>query len=380
MKVTDIARESNTSRVSTARHLSQSLTEKKMSLKRWPNSLFVAVSFFALLLGFVSPQAQAQTEQILYSFSGATGQDPLAGLIMDGSGNLYGTTREGGANGYGAVFELVNSSGTYSEKVLHSFTPSNGDGADPYGGLIMDASGNLYGTTIGGGPGNGGTVFELVKSSGYSEQLLHSFTNSEGVGGADGADPVAALVMDGSGNLYGTTTYGGTNNYGTVFELVNSSGTYSENVLYNFPSEYPSDGGFVSSLIMDGSGNLYGTAQYGGTDNQGTVFELVNSSGGYSEKVLYSFTGGDFPGPDGAEPFAGLIMDVSGNLYGTTSFGGTVNGGIVFELVNASGTYSEKVLYNFPEEYTDDGGTISGLIMDGSGNLYGTTTDGGPGP
>jgi large repetitive protein len=377
MKVTDIAEESNTSRVSTARHLSQSLTEKKMSLKRWPNSLFVAVFCFALLLGFASPQAQAQSEQILYSFTGATGQDPWAGLIMDGSGNLYGTTREGGANGYGTVFELVNSSGTYSEKLLHSFTPSNGDGAYPYGGLIMDASGNLYGTTIGGGPGNGGTVFELVKSSGYSEQLLHSFTNSEGVGGADGADPVAGLIMDGSGNLYGTTTYGGTDNYGTVFELVNSSSGYFERTLYSFPSQSPDDGGFVSNLIMDGSGNLYGTTQYGGTDNQGTVYELVNSSGSYSEKVLYSFTGGDFPGPDGAEPFAGLIMDASGNLYGTTTNGGTVNGGIAYELVNSSGTYSEKVLYNFPEQYTDDGGTISGLIMDGSGNLYGTTTDGG---
>jgi len=335
--------------------------------------LFVALSFFALLcIASLPVQAQPFASKTLYSFSGTTGANPYdyGQLVMDGSSNLYGTTVYGGADGDGTVFELVNSSGTYSEKVLYSFT-GGGDGAYPYAGLIMDASGNLYGTTQQGGANGCGTVFELVNSSGtYSEKVLYSFTNS----GGDGAGPVDGLIMDGSGNLYGTTLLGGANRFGTVFELVNSSGTYSEKVLYSFAGsggdgEYP-----FAGLIMDASGNLYGTTDGGGANGDGTVFELVNSSGSYSEKVLYSFTGYR---SDGADPFASLLMDGSGNLYGTTLYGGANNVGTVFELVNSSGTYSEKVLYSF----TNGGGggfyPYDGLIMDASGNLYGTTQNGG---
>jgi len=314
-----------------------------------------------------------RSEKVLYSFTGSGGDGgyPDAGLIIDASGNLYGTTSQGGTNDYGTVFQLVYSSstGTYTENVLYSFTQSGGDGAQPLG-LVMDASGNLYGTTTGGGTNDVGTVFELVYSSGtYSEKVLHSFTNS----GGDGANP-AGLVMDASGNLYGTTTFGGTSLYGTVFELVNSSGTYSEKVLYSFTNS-GGDGGYpYAGLLRDLVGNLYGTTQIGGTNDAGTVFELVYSSGTYTEKVLYSFTNS---GGDGAYPDAGLVRDPSGNLYGTTNEGGTNGYGTVFELVYFSGAYTEKVLHSFTNSGGDGAYPYAGLVRDPSGNLYGTTHGGG---
>jgi hypothetical protein len=193
------------------------------------------------LLATPSAQAQGYASTLLHSFAGypSDGQNPQSGLIKDASGNLYGTSYGngtyivGGPNDFGNVYELVNSSGTYTYKVLHSF--DNRDGAYPAGGLIMDASGNLYGTTYGGGQGNNGvgTVFELVNSSGtYTETILHNFMNN----GVDGYNPTAGVIMDASGNLYGTTTSGGvgSNVRGTVFELVNSSGTYAETILHSF--------------------------------------------------------------------------------------------------------------------------------------------------
>ena len=369
----------------------------------------------ALGLGLVAaPSAVAQSylPNTLYSFGGspANGVTPQAGLLIDSSGNLYGTTYSGGANGYGTVFELVNSSGTYTEKVLYSFAASIdpntgflvGDGAHPQAGLIMDSSGNLYGTTYQGGAIGAGTVFELVNSSGsYSENVLYNFAPTVSgicvIGCAfvyigDGAFPQAGLIMDSSGNLYGTTYTGGANGYGTVFGLFKSSaGTYGEKVLYSFTSAN-GDGAYPQAgLIMDSSGNLYGTTYQGGKSSTtfasgaGTVFELVNSSGTYTEKVLYSFTG---PTGDGANPEASLIMDSSGNLYGTTKYGGAgctniLGCGVVFELVNSSGTYGEKVLYSFAPTVSNstlsgDGGIPqAGLVMDASGNLYGTTSRGG---
>jgi uncharacterized repeat protein (TIGR03803 family) len=304
------------------------------------------------------------TVKVLYSFTGGSdGGYPFAGgLISDSSGNLYGTTQGGGAAGNGTVFELVNSSGNYTEKVLYSFTGGS-DGGGPLGGLIADSSGNLYGTTAAGN----GTVFELVNSSGnYTEKVLYSFT-----GGSDGRQPFAGLIFDSSGNLYGTTLFGGAAGNGTVFELVNSSGNYTEKVLYSFTNG--SDGGQpAAGLIFDSSGNLYGTTGSGGAAGAGTVFELVNSSGNYTERVLYSFGGSD-----GANPVAGLIADASGNLYGTTALGGAAGAGTVFELVNSSGNYTEKVLYSFTSFTSDGSEPEDGLIADSSGNLYGTTVLGG---
>jgi uncharacterized repeat protein (TIGR03803 family) len=414
----------------------------------------LGVAAAAVLIFAVHP-LQAQTETVLHSFAGpinggtgADGAAPLAGLVRDSSGNFYGTTDDGGTFGIGTVFEVVNSSGSYTEKVLYSFTgPINGgtaaDGALPNAGLIMDSSGNLYGTTYGGGTSGVGTVFEMVYSSGsYTEKVLYSF---KGVNAGDGSGPLAGLVMDSSGNLYGTTFRGGSSigAGGTVFELVNSSGSYTEEVLHSFPypgaggdgsvpeaglimdssgnlygattgggtftagtvfelpcsgspCTYPAEsvlysltatgGGPAGGVIMDTTGNFYGTGGGGGTYSLGTVFELVNSSGSYTEKVLYSFAGPAIggPGADGAYPNGDLVMDSSGNLYGTTSQGGTAfsgttqGDGTVFELVNSSGSYTERLLHSFAGLGSGDGSAPNaGLVMDPSGNLYGTTGTGG---
>jgi uncharacterized repeat protein (TIGR03803 family) len=312
------------------------------------------------------------TEKLLHSFAGESGDGyhPYGGLIMDGAGNLFGTTLYGGSSAWGTVFELVNSSGTYTEKVLYGFGGSSTDGQYPLGDLIMDASGNLYGTTETGGSGAYyGTVFELVNSSGtYTEKVLHIFA------GTDGAYPLAGLIMDSSGNLYGTTEEGGASNAGTVFELANSSGTYTEKVLYSFSGGSTDGQNPASDVTMDASGNFYGTTEAGGASNGGTVFELVNSSGSYTEKLLHSFAGGS---ADGSKPYAGLIPDSSGNLYSTTELGGPSNLGAVFELVNSSGTYTEQLLYLFPAGGNLGSGPYAGLVMDASGNLYGAAYGGG---
>jgi uncharacterized repeat protein (TIGR03803 family) len=361
-------------------HITEPTERQIVNLNLLRKSLFVALSLaVAVLLCLVAPSAEAQTVTALHSFGSSGDGTSPAGLIADSSGNLYGTTSGGGANNYGTVFELVNSSGTYSEKVLYSFTDSNGDGASPEGSLIMDLSGNLYGTTYEGGINNGGIVFELINSSGtYTEQILHSFNAQDG----DGANPYAGLIMDSSGNLYGTTISGGTGG-GIVFELINSSGTYTEQILHSF-SQSKSDGvSPYGGLIMDSSGNLYGTTFSGGTGGVGIVFELVNSSGTYTEQVLYSFTGTN---GDGAYPRGSLILDSLGNLYGTTQQGGVIgaggkggNGGsgIVFELVNSSGTYTEQILHSFNPQNGDGALPLAGVIVDSSGNLYGTTNIGG---
>jgi uncharacterized repeat protein (TIGR03803 family) len=323
-------------------------------------------------------------ETVLYSFGSnsptSDGASPFAGLIMDTSGNVYGTTTFGGSpqclvdigvDGCGTVFELVKSSSGYTENVLYTFTGS--DGANPYASLTIDSSGNLYGTTYNGGACSLGTVFELVKSSGgYTEKVLHSF----GCTSTDGWSPYAGVITDSAGNLYGTTEGAGASGDGIVFELVNSGGNYTERVLYSFTG---TDGQLpVGGLISDSSGNLYGTTQGGGAYGYGTVFELVNSPGSYSEKVLYSFKG--LSNNDGQAPTVTLLMDSSGNLYGTASRGGAgcvPDGcGMVFELSNSSGTYGERLLHNFGAP--GDGENPTGpLVMDSSGNLYGTTAVGG---
>jgi uncharacterized repeat protein (TIGR03803 family) len=332
---------------------------------------FGGANNFGTVFELVSSPA-GYSERVLYSFAGGTdGVNPFAGLVMDSAGNLYGTTNGGGANNSGTVFELVYSPTGYSERVLYTFAGGN-DGAFPYAGLVMDSAGNLYGTTVIGGLNNSGTVFELINSSGvYSERVLYIFTASSG----DGLSPYGGLIMDPSGNLYGTTYQGGANSHGTVFELVNSSGTYSEKVLYGFGASVADGANPFSGLVMDPSGNLYGTTSFGGSNNSGTVFELINSSGTFSEKVLYSFAGSV---TDGASPVGGLVLDSSGNLYGTTRSGGPKNYGAVFELINSSGTYTEVPLLIFG---TSCGGTgwapAAGLVMDPSGSLYGTTIQGG---
>jgi uncharacterized repeat protein (TIGR03803 family) len=315
------------------------------------------------------------TETVLHSFTGgADGSQPLAGLVPDAAGNLYGTASQGGTSGAGVVFKVTP---TGTATVLYSFT-GGADGGGPLAGLVRDVAGNLYGTTQYGGSSTAcqdgcGTVFEL--SSTGTETVLHSFVGNP----TDGWQPLAGLVRDAAGNLYGTTSQGGTGTCqggacffpGVVFKL-SPSGT--ETVLYNFKGG--ADGNFPSAgLIQDPAGNLYGTTTFGGATSAscpngcGVVFKLSPCGSGF--KVLYSFTGG----AEGSEPQAGLVRDGAGNLYGTTVSGGASGVGVVFKLT-PTGTY--KVLHSFTGG-ADGAYPYGGLVQDGAGNLYGTTKSGGLG-
>ncbi len=384
----------------------------------------------AVFIAIAAVAASAQTETILHSFTGSTdGGNPQSGLIPDGKGNFYGTAGGGGVssycNGCGTAFELVpGSNGVWTENVIYTFGSSSNlyDGVNPFGGLVFDSKGNLYGTTISGGSGFQGTVYELVPSSNglWTESVLYSFT-----GGSDGGFPYGGgLVLDSSGNLYGMTESGGTSGFGTVFELVaGSNGTWKEKVLHSFTGLNDGSNPFGAKLIFDGAGNLYGVASGSGFHDYGVVFELsLGSNGFWTEKVLYSFTGGAggaFPtgnlafdttgnlygttsftvyelspssngtwteqtlhtftgGADGASPYAGLALDKSGNVYGTTNSGG-MHRGTVYELVHGTGgTWTEKILHRFPSTGGDGlFPAYATLLIDAKGNIYGTTPQGG---
>jgi uncharacterized repeat protein (TIGR03803 family) len=349
----------------------------KQFSRRLAAPVFVVV---VLLLCFVlAPDARAEGKyKTLYRFTGGSDGGSLqTGLIFDSAGNLYGTTYSGGAYGDGVVFELTpNADGNWTENVLHQFTGGK-DGGGPTG-LMFDQSGNLYGTTWFGGTSksSSGTVFKLTpKPDGsWVESVLYSFTD-----GNDGATPQAGVIFDQAGDLYGTTISGGPHGQGVVFRLAqNANGGWTESVLHHFCSlTNCSDGLFPSgSLIFDANGNLYGTTAFGGTNDHGIVFKLTpNADGGWTESVLHDFCSLTNCS-DGFGPRAGLIFDVAGNLYGAAIGGGGHGDGVVFELTpNPDGTWTEKVLYGFVGKRGISPG--SNLIFDVAGNLYGTTTLGG---
>jgi uncharacterized repeat protein (TIGR03803 family) len=345
--------------------------------------------------------------KVLYRFCAQGGGNctdgayPEAGLIRDASGRLYGTTYQGGAVGDGTVFMLTPPAAgktLWTEKVLYSFCQQADctDGQRPEAGLIEDASGNLYGTTYNGGTdGYYGAVFELTPpapgQTAWTEIVLYGFCQQADC--TDGYNPEAGLIRDAlTGNLYGTTYYGGANGEGTVFELTppaTGQSAWTESVLYSFCQQADCADGEQprAHLIRDPSGKLYGTTSEGGAYNGGTVFALTPPAGGQSswtEILLHSFcTHGGRDCTDGGYPAANLIRDASGNLYGTTDYGGTDGGGTVFELTpNKVGTaWTESVLYSFcskgDRDCTDGSYPDAGLLRDASGNIYGTTSEGG---
>jgi uncharacterized repeat protein (TIGR03803 family) len=333
-----------------------------------------ATLIVAILL---APGAGAQSKyKTLHRFTGGKdGAAPFANLIFDSAGNLYGTTCWGGAHGFGTVFRLApNADGRWTEKVIHHFTGGK-DGGQPYAGLIFDQSGNLYGTTTRGGANDNGTVFQLTpnRNGGWTESLLHSFDHD----GKDGIQPLAGLIFDPTGKLYGTTSGGGTNDCGTVFQLApNGYRSWTERVLYSFCSGTGSDGlEPYSALLLDPVGNLYGTTSRGlGGNPYGIVFELTpNLDGSWTENVLHVFNG-----PDGGDPQAGLTFDGVGNLYGTTFQGGAFGNGTAFRLTpTGDGNWTESVLHSFNRDHTDGAQPWAGLSFDLAGNLYGTTEYGG---
>ena len=330
----------------------------KMLRRSAGSALRLAVVF---ALGMVATRwAEAQTFTVLYAFKDQTdAANPYAGMVRDTAGHLYGTTFNGGGAGCygygcGAVFKLDTSG---KEVILYSFTDSP-DGSGPYAGLVRDAEGNLYGTTLSGGSAGRGTVFKVGKDG--RETVLHSFGGPD-----DGDSPYAPLIRDAAGNLYGTTRGGKLNGYptyGTVFKV---SKTGKETVLYNFV--YGAGAFPYAGLILDAADNLYGTTPSGGPGEWGTVFKL-SRTGGWT--LLHSFSNSD-----GGEPFGGVVRDAKGNLYGTTAVGGSSGLGTVFKL-NRSG--NETVLHNFAGYPTDGQSPYRRLVRDGAGNFYGATYYGGP--
>jgi uncharacterized repeat protein (TIGR03803 family) len=304
--------------------------------------------------------AHAQTFSVLHSFGlSLDGGTPYGAPILDRSGNLYGTTAFGGYRNYGVVYRIDPSG---NETILHTF--SYKDGCGSFAGLVSDKSGNLYGTEFQCGIANLGTIFRLAPSGRYV--VLYAFGQQGSTFG--GSWPMAPLVRDNAGNLYGTTSIGGAKDNGTAFKVDHRTGT--ETLLYSFGD--PPDGQVpTGSLIFDSGGNLYGTTDAGGGFGWGTIFKL-DSSG--TETVLYNFTGGS----DGASPTAGLLRDNQGNLFGTTYWGGLLPGdlglGTVFKL-DPSGTLT--ILHQFGSFSGDGDHPFSNLVRDRAGNFYGTTYYGG---
>jgi uncharacterized repeat protein (TIGR03803 family) len=300
----------------------------------------------------LSPSASGLTEKVLFNFGAfyASNSAPL----LDPVGNLYGVAAEGGKYNYGAVFELTpNRDGSWTATDIHDF---GGYEEHPEGSLIMDSSGNLYGTTY----SNPGSVFELSRvGKVWKERVLYNF----GASANDGANPWGALTFDAAGNLFGTTTAGGTSNLGTVFELSPSSNSWRETLLYSFQGG--SDGSFpYSNVIFDPAGNLYGTTEEGGPNNLGTVFELSPSANGWTERVIHSFSG-----LDGEIPVSGLVL-FGESLYGSASLG-LNSGGTVFALTpNSNDEWGLTVLHTFSGPYGGD--YPSGLVADSAGDLYGS--------
>jgi uncharacterized repeat protein (TIGR03803 family) len=310
-----------------------------------------------IVLGLVATQfSQAQTFSALYNFGGAAdGGDPYAGVIRDSNGNFYGTVGYGGTAYAGGVYK-VDSLG--NETMLYSFT-GGADGNFPVSTLARDSAGNLYGTTAQGGSAGAGVVFKVDPSG--NETVLHNFT-----GGSDGVNPSGGLLLDAAGNLYGTTSQGGTFNCGILFKL-SPAGT--ETILHTFTGaandgKYPS----YTSLVTDAKGSLYGVTQAGGRTDHGVVYKLTHTG---KFTVLYSFAGGT---ADGCNVLGIPYLDINGNIYGTTSACGASGLGTVWKLTS---TGTETVLHSFAGGTADGEYPLAGVIEDARGNLYGSTETGG---
>jgi uncharacterized repeat protein (TIGR03803 family) len=364
-----------------------------MGSKQFWYSVSKAFAVGAVTLMLAHSAGAANKEKVLYSFTGGNdGGDPAAALAFDKAGNLYGTTVFGGTGaactgahaGCGTVFKLTrNSNGRWQQTVIYNFQGIP-DGKNPYGGVIVDSKGNLYGTTVAGGSGgtcaNGdgcGTVYRLTRSgNSWTETVLYSFT-----GGTDGAGPGSGVAFDTKGNIYGTTPDGGKPNgcagqgCGVVYQLVSTKGGgWKENVIHTFTGGNDGATGSLGSLLVDKKGNVFGIAELGGAHGAGTAFKLSPTSGGkYKLSTLDGFAGT----PHAGFPYGGLISDAAGNLYGTTYFGGANGLGSVFKLtLGSNGKYTESVLYSF-KTGTDGNSPTSTLVFDAHGNLYGTTSAGG---
>ena len=337
----------------------------------------VAGLMLAAMFMLTAVATQAQTYSVIHNFAGGQdGATPMAGLTFDRAGNLYGTAAYGGtvggacgASGCGTVFRLAKRNSGWVFSPLYSFAGGT-DGANPEANVNIGSDGSLYGSTyLGGGPCDGdgcGTIFNLKPPASacksalcpWTETLVHKFTGPDGIG------PVGTVIFDQGGNLFGATTSGGFRNGGAIFELLPMGGGWTVKVLYSSYG-YPKGG-----LILDDSGNLYGPAFTAG-NGYGSVYQMVPSGSSWITTDLYDFNYGS----DGGYPWAGLIFDPAGNLYGSTCSGGSGNGGTVFQLAFSGGSWVLNTLYSFagPDNGRLVVGPVGSLVMDHAGALYGTT-------
>ena len=346
---------------------SQQLLHSRFSTFIHPILAFFAIGAIAL------SAAAASTTKIIYSFAGGNDGEYLdTDLVIDGAGNLYGSTVQGGKFGSGTVFQLSPSSSGWTHTVLYCFTGGK-DGGEPYKGVTLDAQGNLYGTAVTGGAGSCeggcGVVFKLTNSGGtWTQSVIHYFS-----GGNDGSGPGSGLTFDRYGHLYGMTPTGGAYGLGVIYQLrLQTNGTWKLGVLHAFTGGADGSSGSAGRLILDRAQNLYGVTTVGGANGSGVVFELAHGQTGWTLIPLYAFK----DQPDGALPYGGLIADNAGNLYGTTYYAGVNDFGTVYKLTHANGSWTETVLYSF-KGGSDGSSPISTLVGDAGGHLYGTTSDGG---
>jgi uncharacterized repeat protein (TIGR03803 family) len=332
----------------------------------------VCSAVLLILCGSVFASQTPATEGLVYSFMGGSdGSEPNSGVTLDRAGNIYGVTFSGGAAGQGAVYKISHTSTGVQETVLYSFKGGTTDGANPSGTLLLGSNGVIFGTTEGGGRGNG-VVYELTPSgSTFQETILHIFGTGE--------TPInAGVIMDKAGNLFGETAGGGTFTDGTIYELKRTTTEYRYVLLYSFAGG--NDGNFPSGgLISDSAGNLYGTTASGGPSFMGDVFELKkNSNGTFTESILYTFQST----ADGVNPESALAFDASGNLFGTTLSGGDTSCGQgfgcgeVFELTNTGGAWTKTTIHEFTDN-PDGHAPQAGVTFDSAGNMFGTTMNGG---
>lgn len=334
------------------------MARTKIHISRFHELASMTVAVVAIVLTL---PAQAQTFTILHSFSGAAdGSTPYAGLSMDSRGNLYGTTAFGGHSACsfgstcGAVYKLQHNGSNWLFYTLYEF--SGADGGNPQARVIVGPDGSLYGTTTYGGSAGQGTVFRLQPPASFChafscpwrETVLHSFT-----GGTDGANPTYGdLAFDQAGNLYGTTPFGGSHGCGVVYELSPSGNSWAESIVYTSACE---DGGeLYAGVTFDSAGNMYGTTSGGGSSN-GNVYKLTHTDSGWVESTIYHF-----PFPGGA--YGGVTLDPAGNLYGITFFDPQV-----YQLSPASDGWHYLALYT-PGGY----GAVAQPTLDAAGNVYGT--------
>jgi uncharacterized repeat protein (TIGR03803 family) len=339
-------------------------------------SLTFSISAVAVTAAFVLSVATAAavTTDVIFSFEEDQGEYADTDLETDNAGNIYGTTVLGGDFGSGTVFQLSPTPNGWVHTVLYSFT-GGADGGEPYKGVTLDREGNLYGTAVTGGSGNCeggcGVAYKLTNSGGnWTQVVIHAFT-----GGDDGAGPGARLTVDRGGNIYGMAPTGGANGLGTIYKIGQAGGAWTFKVIHTFTGADDGATGSAGRMVLRRA-RLYGAATTGGAHGSGVIFELTpRSVGEWDFRTIYAFKGQ----PDGSFPYGALLFAGSGKIYGTTYYGGTNGIGAVYELSpRRNGEWNENVIYSFQEE-SDGNSPISNLVFDPVGNLYGTTSEGGLG-